>query len=86
MHPVVQVWCIHLASRDEIVVSTQLNELALISVEYTVSSARDRNYSELQQRLIPHANYVRRRGWSDTYIAVWGAFQVLGILYLTRAS
>ncbi|CAG8186720.1 unnamed protein product [Penicillium nalgiovense] len=32
MHPVVQDWCLHLASTDENVHSIQLNELALISV------------------------------------------------------
>jgi tetratricopeptide (TPR) repeat protein len=59
----------------------QLNELALISVEYTVSSASDRNYSQLQRRLIPHANYVLHGDWSVDNIAVWGAFLGLGNLY-----
>ncbi|KAB8212948.1 hypothetical protein BDV33DRAFT_94102 [Aspergillus novoparasiticus] len=84
MHPVVQDWCIHLASRDETVVPTQLSELALISVGYAVPSKNDRNYWGLQQRLIPHANYVRHGGWTDTNIAVWGAFQGLGNLYYNQ--
>ena len=63
MHPVVQDWCIHLASTDKAVDSSQPNELALIFVGYTVPSSSDINYSRLQQRLIPHANYVRARAW-----------------------
>ncbi|CAI7594296.1 unnamed protein product [Penicillium pancosmium] len=81
LHPVVQDWCIHLASADKTVNSIQLNELSLISVGCTVSSASDRNYSELQQRLIPHANCVRRRDCSGQDIAVWKAFHSLGKLY-----
>jgi hypothetical protein len=86
MHPVVQDWCIRLARRDEIVVSSQLNKVALISVGYTVPSERDRNHSKLQQRLIPHANYVRRGGWTDTDIAVRGEFEGLGNLYSDRGK
>ncbi|KAJ6126078.1 hypothetical protein N7471_010571 [Penicillium samsonianum] len=81
MHPVVQGWCIHLASKDKSVNSIQLNELALVSVGYTVPSASVRNYSELQQRLIPHANYARHGNWSGHNIADWGAFHGLGDLY-----
>jgi hypothetical protein len=43
--------------------SMQLNKLALILVGYTMSSASNRDYLELQQRLLPHANYVRYLGW-----------------------
>ncbi|KAJ5820547.1 hypothetical protein N7474_006138 [Penicillium riverlandense] len=83
MHPVVQDWCIHLSRTEKNVDSTQLNELALISVGYTVPSSSDRNYSELQHRLIPQANYVRHGNWSGDSIdiAVWGAFGCLGNLY-----
>ncbi|KAJ6081409.1 hypothetical protein N7499_006283 [Penicillium canescens] len=81
MHPVVQDWCLHFASTDESVDSIQLNQLALISVGYTVPNASDRNYSKLQQRLIPHANYVRHRDWSGDNIALWGALDGLGRLY-----
>ena len=48
MHPVVQDWCIHLANTDKTVNPIQLNELALISVGYTVPSESVTNYSELQ--------------------------------------
>jgi hypothetical protein len=66
IHPVVHDWCIHLSSTDKNVLdSTQLNALALICVGYTVLTSSDRNYSGLQQRLIPHANYVRHRNWSS---------------------
>jgi tetratricopeptide (TPR) repeat protein len=81
MHPVVQDWCIHLASADKAVDLTQLNELALVSVGYTVPNRSVRNYAELQQRLLPHANYVRHRDCPGNDIAVWGAFHGLGDLY-----
>jgi hypothetical protein len=37
----------------------------------------------MQQRLIPHANYVRHMDWSggDIDIAPWNAFNSLGNLY-----
>ncbi|GFF56548.1 putative Pfs, NB-ARC and TPR domain protein [Aspergillus udagawae] len=81
MHPVVQDWCIHLAGIETSVDSAQLDELALISVGYTVPSSSARNYTELQQRLIPHANYVRHGNWSSDNPAVWGALLGLGNLY-----
>ncbi|KAJ5684067.1 uncharacterized protein N7477_000412 [Penicillium maclennaniae] len=83
MHPVVQDWCIQLSSIDKSVDSTRLNELALISVGYTVPSSGERNSSRLQERLIPHANHVRLRDWSsgNIDIAVWKAFDGLGCLY-----
>jgi tetratricopeptide (TPR) repeat protein len=86
MHPVVQDWCIHLASTDKSVNSVQLKELALVSVGYTVPSESDRNYSELQQRVIPHANYVRHGDWSGHNIAVWGALHGLGVLYSNQGK
>ncbi|KAJ5904683.1 uncharacterized protein N7473_001599 [Penicillium subrubescens] len=86
MHPVVQDWCIHLASTDKTVNPIQLNELAVVSVGYIVPSASTRNYSELQQRLLPHANYVRHKGCSDTNIAVSGAFHGLGDLYSNQGK
>ncbi|CAG8003001.1 unnamed protein product [Penicillium nalgiovense] len=58
MHPVVQDWCLHIANTNKNVNWIQLNELALISIGYSVPSASNRDYSELQQRLLPHANYV----------------------------
>ncbi|KAJ5559378.1 hypothetical protein N7513_001777 [Penicillium frequentans] len=81
MHPVVQSWCHHVARTNRLVNPGQLCELALISVGWTVPSASERNYSELQQRLIPHANYVRLREISGNDIAGWGAFNGLGNLY-----
>ncbi|CAG8885562.1 unnamed protein product [Penicillium egyptiacum] len=81
MHPVVQDWCLHIANTNKNVNLMQLNELALISVGYSVPSASDRNYSELQQRLLPHATYVRYLDWSDDNIELLGAFDGLGNLY-----
>ncbi|GFF61695.1 hypothetical protein IFM51744_10766 [Aspergillus udagawae] len=88
IHPVVQDWCIHLSNTSKLVDSTQLNELALISVGYCVPHLSDRNYSGLQQRLIPHANYVRHGDLpgDKIEIAVWGAFDSLGNLYLNQGK
>ncbi|CAG7983436.1 unnamed protein product, partial [Penicillium nalgiovense] len=86
MHPVVQDWCRHVASTDRNVNSVQLNELALISVGYCVPSESDRNCSELQRRLLPHASYVRHRDCSGNNIAVWEAFRRLGVLYFGQGK
>jgi tetratricopeptide (TPR) repeat protein len=88
IHPVVQDWCIHLSSTDGNVDSTQLNELALISVGYAVPSSSDRDYSGLQRRLIPHANYVRHGNWpgDNINIVVLGAFVGLGDLYFGQGK
>ncbi|CAI7621060.1 unnamed protein product, partial [Penicillium viridicatum] len=86
MHPVVQEWCLHIASTNKNVNWMELNELALISVGYSVPSASDRNYSELQQRLLPHANYVCHLDWSDDNIELLGAFHGLGDLYSDQSK
>ncbi|KAF3012728.1 hypothetical protein E8E15_001973 [Penicillium rubens] len=86
MHPVVQDWCLHIANTNENVNWMQLNELALISVGYSVPSASNRDYSELQRRLLPHANYVRHQDWSGDNIALWGAFHGLGNLYYDQGK
>ncbi|KAJ5738113.1 hypothetical protein N7493_001268 [Penicillium malachiteum] len=79
MHPVVQNWCRHVARADRN--ANLLNELALISVGYTVPSLRDGSYWELQQRLIPHANYICQWNWSGENTAVLKALNSLGLLY-----
>lgn len=81
MHPVVQDWCIHLASKDEYVNCAELDELVLISVGYTVPRSNEVNYSELQQRLIPHGNHIRYRKWSGENFVIWEALDGLGNLY-----
>ncbi|KAJ0419197.1 hypothetical protein BJY00DRAFT_314265 [Aspergillus carlsbadensis] len=82
IHPVVQDWCSHIAALENRTV--QLYELALISVGYFVPSQDDRDYLRLQQRLLPHANYLIQRerlNWPDDKLAIWGAFNGLGDLY-----
>jgi tetratricopeptide (TPR) repeat protein len=81
MHPVVQDWCIHLTNTTKSASQIQLNELALVSVGYNVPSASVRNYSEVQRRLMPHANYVRHKVCPGCDVAVWEAFHSLGELY-----
>ncbi|GFF61692.1 putative Pfs, NB-ARC and TPR domain protein (JCVI) [Aspergillus udagawae] len=80
MHPVVQEWCLNVAGAEGRLDLTQLNELALICVGYSVPSTSDKNYSELQRRLIPHANHVRHGDWRDGNIAVMEACHNIGNL------
>ncbi|KAJ9481399.1 hypothetical protein VN97_g12081 [Penicillium thymicola] len=81
MHSVVQDWCLHIANTNKNVNWMQLNGLALISVGYSVPSASNRNYSEFQQRLLPHADHICHLDLSDDNIGLWGAFHGLGDLY-----
>ena len=81
MHPVVQDWCLHLATANTSMDSVQLKEIALIAIGHTVPRATDRNYLELQQRLIPHANSVRHWNLLGRNTMVWEAFHGLGILF-----
>ncbi|KAJ5100914.1 hypothetical protein N7456_006966 [Penicillium angulare] len=80
MHPVVQDWCFHLASKDGNVNPIQLSELALICVGYTVPSTSDQDYAEVERRLLPHATGLNTRQIADN-TAVLGGFQGLGNLY-----
>ncbi|KAH1396389.1 hypothetical protein KXV30_000671 [Aspergillus fumigatus] len=85
IHPVVQDWCFHIAASEERTV--QLYELALVSVGYTVPRKDDREYAQLQQRLLPHADYVIQRekySWLEDKVAVWRALSRLGNLYTNQ--
>ncbi|KAF3398126.1 Nephrocystin-3 [Penicillium rolfsii] len=81
MHPVIQDWCIHLASREKNVDPLHLDALALICVGYTVPRVGDRKHLEVQQRLLPHAKYVSHKDWSEENIGVWEALHRLGNLF-----
>ncbi|KAL3436907.1 nucleoside phosphorylase domain-containing protein [Aspergillus tetrazonus] len=86
LHPVLQDWCYYIAASNNL--TTQLQELALISVGYTVPSQDTRDYARLEQRLLPHANNLIQRNiglWLDILaedrLNIFGAFHGLGILY-----
>ncbi|KAF7515787.1 hypothetical protein PCG10_002914, partial [Penicillium crustosum] len=81
MHPVVQDWCVHVSGTDEDMISLQLSEIALISVGYTVPTAEERDYDQLQRRLLPQCNYVAHRQYINKSIWLWGGFHGLGLLY-----
>ncbi|KAJ5281307.1 hypothetical protein N7478_006679 [Penicillium angulare] len=83
MHPVVQDWCFHMASIDMDTNPTQLSELALICVGYSVPMASERDYAELERRLLPHATalYTRKFSAAADNIAVLGGLHRLGSLY-----
>ncbi|KAL2782501.1 hypothetical protein BJX66DRAFT_345772 [Aspergillus keveii] len=75
-------WCSYIAASEKRTV--QLYELSLVSVGYMVPSQYDRDYARLQQRLLPHANYLiqrERNNWPDDTMAVLQAFHGLGGLY-----
>ncbi|KAJ5960513.1 uncharacterized protein N7479_007663 [Penicillium vulpinum] len=86
MHPVVQDWCLHITSTNENMNSLVLKEVALISVGYIVPSKSERNYAELQRRLVPHANYILGRDWlgDDTRVRV--TLHSLGKLYANQGK
>jgi tetratricopeptide (TPR) repeat protein len=81
LHPVVQDWCLHIANTGNRMISTKLDELALICVGYSAPSTSERNWLEIQRRLIPHADHVRRGKWRDDNIAAWRACLGIGNLY-----
>ncbi|KAL4985113.1 hypothetical protein BDW68DRAFT_189921 [Aspergillus falconensis] len=77
LHPVVQDWCY------------QLHELSLISVGYMVPSKENRDFTRLQQRLLPHANHLlqkERHSCQNDRINVYGALAGLGTLYYTQGK
>lgn len=81
MHPVMQDWCLHIAVTEDNANLMQLNELALVSVGSIILDKDDRIYSELQRRLLPHANYILQGKKGDFWgenVTVWGAFDGLG--------
>jgi tetratricopeptide (TPR) repeat protein len=49
-------------------------------------SSSNKSYSELQQRLIPHANYVRQRDCPGDNFPVYRAFQWLRVLYFNQGK
>ncbi|KAJ5454982.1 hypothetical protein N7530_012751 [Penicillium desertorum] len=86
MHPVVQDWCVHIASTDKSVDSLQLDELTLVCVGYSVPSASERDYTRLERRLIPHAIAVRNRQYSADKFSILGGFHGLGNLYRNQGK
>ncbi|KAG2411912.1 hypothetical protein HFD88_009468 [Aspergillus terreus] len=82
LHPVVQDWCHHVAEYNNL--TSQLHELALMSVAYMVPHNSEREYAETQQRLTPHANYLisrERDHWQNDTIGIWNALHRIGNLY-----
>ncbi|KAK9604817.1 hypothetical protein V6Z93_002768 [Aspergillus fumigatus] len=87
MHPVIQDWCLHVAAtRNQLI---RLDELALVSVGYMVPNRDNGNYARLQQRLLPHANYLlgtERCNWADNNPIISGAFRGLGDLFFDQGK
>jgi hypothetical protein len=82
LHPVVQDWCFHIAASEE--ATNQLHEMTLISVGYMVPSSDDRDYARLEQRLLPHANFLmqkERHSWREDRLDIYEAWNGLGNLY-----
>ncbi|KAJ5186104.1 protein kinase subdomain-containing protein [Penicillium cf. griseofulvum] len=81
MHPVVQDWCLHMDHIEANVDPIQLSELALICVGYSVPHSNDRNYTELQRRLVPHTVALHASQVSVGNVAILGGFIGFGNLY-----
>ncbi|KAJ6096066.1 hypothetical protein N7486_006812 [Penicillium sp. IBT 16267x] len=80
-HPVVQDWCVHMASTDTIVNPIRLSELALICVGYSVPDTGERDYMDLERRLLPHTIGLHTGQLSTDNTAIFGGFHGLGCLY-----
>ncbi|KAJ1715653.1 hypothetical protein NYO67_2124 [Aspergillus flavus] len=85
--PVLQDWCHHVADYNNL--TSQLHELALMSVGYMVPHNSEREYAEIQQRLLPHANYLISREkdhWQNDTIDMWSALHMIGDLYADQGK
>ncbi|KAJ5761735.1 uncharacterized protein N7511_005117 [Penicillium nucicola] len=81
MHPVVQDWCFHITSIDTITNAIQLSEVAFICVGYSVPAKSERDYAELERRLLPHTIGLQTAQLSLGDNAILGGFHNLGDLY-----
>ena len=81
LHPVVQGWCIHVAATENRI--SRLRELALVCIGYMVPGSDERDYARVQQRLLPHADYLfqKQMTYEANDTAICGAFLWLGNLY-----
>lgn len=55
-----------------------------MSVGYMVPHNSEREYAEIQQRLLPHANYMtsrQRDRWDNATVDMWNALNRIGNLY-----
>lgn len=87
MHPVVQKWCLDMASIDTEARNKRWDDLALVSIGYTVPSRYEQAYWELQQRLLVHADYVREAWVGDHLtdnVVIWNAIHRMGTLYFDQ--
>jgi tetratricopeptide (TPR) repeat protein len=87
MHPVVQDWCQHVTDHNNL--TSQLHELAVMSVGCMVPHESEREYAGIQQRLLPHANYLISREkdhWQNDTIDMGNALNMIGNLYLDRGK
>ncbi|PCH00605.1 Disease resistance protein [Penicillium occitanis (nom. inval.)] len=89
MHPVVQDWCLDVASIEDKARNRRWDELALVSVGYTVPARFEAPYWELRRRLLIHADYVRRAWINDCLTddaAIWDAIHRIGMLYYDQGK
>jgi tetratricopeptide (TPR) repeat protein len=87
LHPVVQDWCYYVAASNNL--TSQLHGLAMMSVGYMVPHNSERDYAVIQQRLLPHANYLISRGrgdWPVDMIDIWNALNGIGNLYSNQGK
>ncbi|KAL2822881.1 hypothetical protein BJX63DRAFT_426718 [Aspergillus granulosus] len=87
LHPVVQDWCLHVAgTRDT---ASLFNEIALVSVGNMVPRESNRDFANIQQRLLPHADHLVSRKihyFPAKTNGLSGAFHNIGDLYCDRGK
>jgi tetratricopeptide (TPR) repeat protein len=89
IHPVVQDWCLDVAQIDTDGLNSLWYELALVAVGSLVPSTNQRDYWQLQQRLLVHADFVRQVLNTDLLTdnaSVWDALHSLGLLYQAQGK
>jgi tetratricopeptide (TPR) repeat protein len=84
IHPVIQDWCLDMARNNNDGLSSPWHELALVAVGTMVPSTHERDYWQLQRRLLVHADFMwqgLKSGLLSADISVWYALFQLGNLY-----
>ncbi|KUL91264.1 hypothetical protein ZTR_01469 [Talaromyces verruculosus] len=89
MHPVVQDWCLDVASMREKARNGRWTELALVSVGNMVTNIYEPKYWKLQQRLLIHADYVCRVWISDPLMSdteLLSTIWMIGMFYYSQTK
>jgi tetratricopeptide (TPR) repeat protein len=89
IHPVIQDWCLDMARNNNDGLSSPWHELALVAVGTMVPSTYERDYWQLQRRLLVHADFMwqgLKSGLLSADTSVWYALLQLGNLYFDQGK